>query len=417
MPSINTSYSHSGSLYSYTDSVLGSTSTSMMDNGVTVRTSVSTPGYGKARRSPTRSKLPPPNLPDNPFSFYKVSRKGGYGEYSTYVFSPPALYTLSGNFRNYFGPTTGGVVFEPDADDRQDAIDKTSARILDKLKGQKVNVAQAFAERKQTADLIANSAKKIASSIIALKKGNFRAAARALAVPPSRRKSEGFTRNYKNDPNKAISSAWLELQYGWKPLLSDIYGSAEWLAQKNSREVRQKVSTRISREYVVSERAPLGSGYDADVVTSSLTRYDESVVVWFSTTGAELASLKEAGITNPALLAWELLPYSFVVDWFLPVGSYLSSLDSTLGLSFQKGSRTYFVSGNGFQRIEALNRRGANSITTANIRSSVNWTICNRTPLSGFPSINFPSFKNPFSFTHAANAIALLRMAFSKKPS
>lgn len=32
-----------------------------------------------------------------------------------------------------------------------------------------------------------------------------------------------------------------------------------------------------------------------------------------------------AGLQDPLSVAWELLPYSFVLDWFIPVGNYLQA--------------------------------------------------------------------------------------------
>jgi hypothetical protein len=40
-------------------------------------------------------------------------------------------------------------------------------------------------------------------------------------------------------------------------------------------------------------------------------------------------------------LAWELIPLSFVVDWFLPVGKYLDSLNATKGITFLDGYEGY----------------------------------------------------------------------------
>lgn len=46
------------------------------------------------------------------------------------------------------------------------------------------------------------------------------------------------------------------------------------------------------------------------------------------------------GLTNPLEVTWELLPFSFVADWFLPIGDYVSILDSTLGYILKGGTNT-----------------------------------------------------------------------------
>jgi len=34
---------------------------------------------------------------------------------------------------------------------------------------------------------------------------------------------------------------------------------------------------------------------------------------------------RSLGLVDPVQIAWEVVPYSFVVDWFLPIGTYLSA--------------------------------------------------------------------------------------------
>jgi hypothetical protein len=46
---------------------------------------------------------------------------------------------------------------------------------------------------------------------------------------------------------------------------------------------------------------------------------------------------------NPASIAWELTPYSFVVDWFVDFGGYMRSLESAMLMhsSFVDGFFSY----------------------------------------------------------------------------
>lgn len=47
------------------------------------------------------------------------------------------------------------------------------------------------------------------------------------------------------------------------------------------------------------------------------------------------------GIANPALVLWEMVPFSFAVDWFLDIGGYLESLGALNGLVIDDYWRTY----------------------------------------------------------------------------
>lgn len=125
---------------------------------------------------------------------------------------------------------------------------------------------------------------------------------------------------------------------------------------------------------------------------------------------AALKSLTAIGLMDPASTAWELVPWSFVVDWTLPIGDWLSSLSATLGLSFRAGSYTYISKFNGVARVDRERVRfdgydqfyGQVTGTAPVQRMRMNRVTYNGTP---FP---LPSFKSPFtSAKRAANALAL----------
>ena len=42
------------------------------------------------------------------------------------------------------------------------------------------------------------------------------------------------------------------------------------------------------------------------------------------------------GMINPATVAWELVPFSFAIDWFLPVTSFLDSYTDQVGWSVDR---------------------------------------------------------------------------------
>jgi hypothetical protein len=125
------------------------------------------------------------------------------------------------------------------------------------------------------------------------------------------------------------------------------------------------------------------------------------------------AFLAQTGFTNPVNLVWEIIPFSFVVDWFIPIGPYLETLSSWDGLVFLDGSKTNFTRGTVLSAVDA-------SLTF----SGINWEhhgrfrrqtiLLDRTKLTSFPTAKMPSgFKNGLaSVTHATNALALLRAAF-----
>jgi hypothetical protein len=53
-------------------------------------------------------------------------------------------------------------------------------------------------------------------------------------------------------------------------------------------------------------------------------------------------TLQDVGLSNPLLTGWEVLPYSFVLDWFVGVGDFLSAVNAFQGYSFKAGSCTQY---------------------------------------------------------------------------
>jgi hypothetical protein len=113
-----------------------------------------------------------------------------------------------------------------------------------------------------------------------------------------------------------IAKRWLELQYGWLPLLKDIYGGAEFLAHH--------LNVPLQRRYRVS-RIVNGRAETAAPVNAKFKRAWCQDLVQIIAIVSEKDVTQLAGLQDPASVAWELLPWSFVADWFIPIGSWLSS--------------------------------------------------------------------------------------------
>jgi hypothetical protein len=282
---------------------------------------------------------------------------------------------------------------------------KTETKALLKIKAQKVNVPQVYAEAGLTVKLVADSASSIGRAVFNCRHGQFAEAARDLGVPT-------FMRNLRRiPPEKEAHQAWLELQYGWKPLLQDVYGAVQEFADKNVLHP-DRLCVKVVANSETSSRSNrvVGSGGPAWTVTD-LKSSKCRVIFYIKQNNPTLANAAAQGWSNPASLAWELLPWSFVADWFIPIGDYLGTLDATLGWDLVTGCR-----------IEITENRAVNPLWLGTHMSYLGGYIrpgCGgrkysftRTPYTSFPSAALPRFKSPVSTTHMANAIALLRGLF-----
>lgn len=272
-----------------------------------------------------------------------------------------------------------------------------------KLKEQSVNLAQAFAERAQTAKLLDDTIKKVYRCISNLRRGRFRAAVAALELPGS------ATRNLSRD--KTIAGNWLALQYGWLPLFSDLYGSAEALRAADEYDPgRYRLFAKAGATSVVKFRPSFTGEATVRNYISSISgvchRKAKVRLDYNLPPDRILTMSRSLGFTNPALLAWELTPFSFVADWFFPFGNYLSQLDATIGMTYLGGSLTERWECRAtvrFLRLETQYSWEAYDVGAARTDSA--WR---RIPYASEPFPNRPSFKDPLSAAHVANAVALV---------
>lgn len=285
----------------------------------------------------------------------------------------------------------------------------TQARL--KLKGADVNLAVAFAERDKTARLVGDTALQLVEAMRKLRQRDWRGACRALDLNP-RRKPRG----------SSVPARWLELQYGWKPLLSDVYGSVDALARRRGEDwivtAKGASSEKIDEFWKPNPKGadPLqlpDYGYGrATGVRGCFVRIDAVP------TNDLLMVMSSLGVTNPLLVAWELVPYSHVVDWFLPVGSFVDSLDALLGYGEAWTSISHL------EKVDWVHTRSNREFENATYRfqhrydadtASRHVVNLTRSAGKGVPVASFPRLKDPVSLAHMANGLSMLTQVFGSR--
>lgn len=310
-----------------------------------------------------------------------------------------------------------------DSDDLLISKERCLALLIKRIKNQKVNVAIAAAEFKKTCSTVSSAARRIASAIGALKKGNVGGAVRTLGGGSSgggkyRDRSHGGRRPRPPVPPStgSVAKDWLAIQYGWRPLISDVYGAAEELARTLAgRPPAVRVTARAGKASQFERIFPPIQAWcppckgvrNIQVTTRGFIEYG---------VGSQLANIaSNTGITNPLAVAWEVIPYSFVVDWFIPVGTYLNSLDYAFGLVFKRGSLSSKGEGNWTIGTKPGRYAGGGISQTWSGGSFVaKSNYFERVIMGDFPSVPAPRFTDPTSLRRVANALALLRVAFGR---
>jgi hypothetical protein len=404
MPSENTSKTFNSTIVTkttlFSGAVIQSQSVVNRTTVTTARISTSTPKWNSPKR--------PVPSPMNGFSYSRTEVDQGYGYKLEKVTSSPTDPRRTETFGVQCdqSPTTTGI---PTSE--ANALDRIAVNdLLLRIKNQRTNLGEVFAEREKTAASVASRALQIYELLRHLRRGDYVGAARAVGIDAPAHAGARFAKKWRRNRSKALANGWLELQYGWLPLVNDVYGSVEALAEafnKNGARIRAVSVQR--REGTVSVPPLLNPPYyriDEFRRWSYLVKY----VCWFRREQSLSANLATVGITNPALLAWELLPYSFIVDWFYPIGNYVSTFDALNGVVFDSGCRTTMSRSD--SRMDetfgpqSIGNASANGFTFAE-KHTVSVT---RTLLGSFPAARFPIpvFPEGISVKHMLNAIGLL---------
>jgi hypothetical protein len=282
-----------------------------------------------------------------------------------------------------------------------DLANKALIKARLKVKSQDINLAQAFAERAQTAGLVADALVRLAATYRAFRNKNFRQIRRMYFADGGVR---GVRRRFLQD--------WLAFQYGVKPLLSDIYGAVEALDKTPYDEyiVTVKAAAKQSLSGKVDWHKPGTDDHMSHYRHVVGGFHSSRVRIDVVPENGALATAAALGFTNPVLLAWELLPFSFVADWAYPLGNYFSQMDALAGWRVKGYSQSNFtkldsvVTGLSFTQSTGYP-------TVQDWTGQWRYTKLSRTAGTSVPFATLPSVKNPISTTHLMNALALLTEA------
>jgi len=275
-------------------------------------------------------------------------------------------------------------------------------------------------EGREALNMIFDRATKIRRSLQALKRGDVLRAAKEIGILPSKngripsvhfQTSKSGPRflpkkipvSVGRDLSQGASQIWLEWSYGWSPLVKDVASAAQFLAAH--------LEAPLYKEYRTSRKVKLQCSFSQSWVERQSTGFIRSGII---ARLSEINSVKLLGFTDPAAVLWELCPWSFVADWFIPIGNYLQARGlsqalrgtfvttkttykyekgSALPSTFSSGQLTASFSGDFYSRLQVDVTRSISSSLTV--------------PLPSFKDLgDVPSWKR------AANAVSLLVVQF-----
>lgn len=290
------------------------------------------------------------------------------------------------------------------------------SKLVDKLRDSELNLGSTLGEGRETLTMIGTTIYRLASAVRHLRRLDVQRAAKVLGVDLRGKRNvtvtkaaeKDFRRGVLKNTSSGVSNAWLELQMGWKPLLSDIHSGAEAVA--NILNKPRTVSARASNKFPGSNQGMTGSRHLTLGITEEESWYDLQFTLRV-TIAEQVDNLTRLGLNEPFSVLWEVTPFSFLADYVVPIGTYLHAKEA---LNKMDVVGYYWVSEKLTQRAtkywSAFNGHIVGQpmvyMTTTFTRKSFPGSTLKNLPL---PRVK--PLKEIFSVAHTLNAIALLGQA------
>lgn len=336
----------------------------------------------------------------------KWLRRDSYGvEYRVWCGSfprgslPCPLRYVSFSGSNTSGYSHAASLAEAGLNGDADTTNKCYERLVSKCHDS-AQAAVNLAERKQAIDMIVTRTKQIHDAFRALRKGDpfkFFKTCTAATGKLRPRKVNGKKVPRWSKPKNA-SNLWLEYHFGWEPMVGDIYNSMKILTKDHLYDKRVTASAQKLT------KLDTGGEIGQWKVTGSIM-YTTRMCARISVTNPNAFLANQVGVLNPFAVAWELVPFSFVVDWFASVGTVIGAMSDFVGLELIQPYTTKYSSGSTIHEY----RSAPNGLVTDHFSSGC--VTCLRTLGIDRPVLKVKEFKG-FSLARGATAIALVIQVF-----
>ncbi len=285
---------------------------------------------------------------------------------------------------------------------RPRALNRARQAFIEACKeSRQTSIGSSLAEYRQVLDMMGDRALQLLNFGRCLRRGQFGKAASVLGI----RLPKGW-----RTKGKSLGDLWLELHFGWVPLLSDIHEGMDLISDPLSSDgpCRGRGRAKDNANHLLVYNFADGSLMNKRWVSGQF----EALAELRGDTELEnpnLDLLQNLGIINPAAVAWELVPFSFLVDHVVSIGDFLSSFSDTIGWKVTNLAQSTLSVCRGGSMEEKIWTADGNTLTRSlNVTGNAAYMV------RGFPGALPPytlAFRNPFtglSAPRAATYIALL---------
>lgn len=302
-------------------------------------------------------------------------------------------------------------------------LENSRMRALNKLSDEKVDLPMMLAEIQKSVSQVSEISSKIAKGFMALKRRDPKAFQYLLNGVDERRLNQTHS---GQKMLKRITSNYLGYKYGIQPLVLDLVGIMEY--RKRPFEGRPMIRGRSNQRYVESTvlKIPLKPGQltPTDILVDVKIQTDVSTSI-YATVNADYSKyfhdLNGLGLNlgSAATIAWDLAPYSFVLDMMLPISDIIKSQSAMNGLTARSATTTVFQKilshtvRNRTMRIYDYRYDQPNDISAVRVERSSDGFRMQRRLVGTHGSV--PHLVNPIKIGNVATWTALIHSLTGKK--
>lgn len=283
---------------------------------------------------------------------------------------------------------------------RTTAFNQAYARLKDKS-GPSSGWLENIATVNQSRRLLADACLRLGSVALSLRKGHFDEIAIALGLAAT---PKGVSRR------KHISQNFLAFEYGVKPLISDIQETWKLLTSDPGRQlVRARAFSSFAYSSVEQVNTPTFQSFYSKNWSGTVS---VQLQAWLRISNPDVFLANKLGLLDLAL-PWKLIPFSFIVDWFVNVEDVISSLTDWYGCVLEQPFTSELARGQ--QSIESRSNTWYPDGTTEGNRISTRNSqvkLIRSLGISG-PALQVKPFRG-FSLERGAQAISLVLSVFGK---
>lgn len=210
---------------------------------------------------------------------------------------------------------------------------------------------------------------------------------------------------------KRLAEMWLTFQYGIRPTAQTAYDTLKRVLEEPNLALRVKGKSAWSNSTRSTINSPMDSKVKEQIYEEE--RYNSRILCEFVLKPSILSKMAGYTSLNPASIAWELFPFSFVLDWAWQFGGYLRSFENALlhGVAFKRGYSSEVAMGTTYKSVADQYTYSINTYTYL-FDASARSLRFRRAVLGGSPFPRPPRFRLKLGLERTLSAISLLTVQF-----